>query len=147
MEKLDPNRQLQVWQRVAAGPQPQGGDLRPMLLNAAETVAVYRHLLGQMQGKPRQQIKQLLQMAQNTLHCLRGIQSMSGYPAGNLRTPPVPKELPRRLLEKSFHRAGRQIAEYTARTLDPEFGTVWQGLADREREAVMLLAQMIGEMA
>ena len=146
MEKLDPNRELQVWQLVAAGPKPEGGDIRPLLLAAAESAAVYRHLMGLLTGKSRERIKTLYRGAWRSLEALKGIQLMSGHPAGNLRTPPIPRELPRRLLEKSFHRALGQMTEYTARTLDPEFGVIWQGLADRERETVMILAELIGGM-
>lgn len=145
MEKLDLNRELQVWQRVSAGLRPEAEDIRPLLLNGMESVAVFRHLMGVLQGKPRQQGKALVRMAQGTLDCLKGIQIMSGHSAGNLRIPPVPKELPVRLLEKSYHRARRQAAEYTARTADPEWGILWQCLADRERESALLMAQMIGQ--
>ena len=38
------------------------------------------------------------------------------------------------------------MTEYTARTLDPDYAVVYQGLADREREAAMILAELIGNM-
>ena len=78
------------------------------------------------------------------VNVLKGIQTMSGQPAGNLRPQPVPKEPVRRLLEKSFYRCGRLMTEYTARALDPDYAVVYQGLADRERETAMILAELIG---
>jgi len=139
-------RERLVWQRVWNGPQPETRDIRPLLLTAAESVAVYSHLVQVLAGRQREAMTRLRDMARRSVNALKGIQSMSGHPAGNLRTPPVPKELPRQLLEKSFHRVQRQMTEFTARTLDPEFGVVYQGLTDREREAAMVLAELIGGM-
>lgn len=146
MEKFDPNRELQVWQRVAQGPTPGSGDIRPLLLSAWESAAVFRHLLPLLTGRQRDRMKALQALAQQSVEALKGIQTLSGNPAGKLQPPPIPKEPARRLLEKSYHRSLRLMTEYTARGLDPEYGTVYQGLADREREVGMLLAELIGGM-
>ena len=146
LEKFDPNRELQVWQRVTGGLMPGDSDIRPLLLMAWESAAVYRHLLGLLSGKQRERMKKLQEQAVRSVDSLKGIQAMSGQPAGNLRPQPIPKESARRLLEKSFHRSGRLMTEYTARTLDPEYGVVYQNLADRERKAGLVLAELIGNM-
>ena len=138
-------RENPVWQRVWNGQRPESGDIRPLLLTAAESLAVYGRLVQTLQGRQRETAAELRDMARRSLDALKGIQSLSGHPAGKLRTPPVPKEPPRRLLEKSYHRALRQMTEYTARSLDPEFGVVYQSLGDRERSAAVLLAQLLGE--
>lgn len=140
-------QEQQVWQRVMCGRGPEGGgDIRPLLLAAAEGAAVYRHLAGLLTGKQRQRMQKLADTARKTVEALKGIQILSGYPVGKLRTLPVPGDTPRRLLEKCYHRAVRQMAEYTARSMDPEQGIVWQRLADREREAAVILAELIGSM-
>lgn len=59
MEKFDPNRELQIWQRVAGGPQPENGNIRPLLLSAVENAAVLRHLTGLLTGKARERMKPL----------------------------------------------------------------------------------------
>jgi len=146
LEKFDPNRELQIWQRVTEGFRPGDSDIRPLLLMAWESASVYRHLLGLLSGKQRERMKNLQEQAMRSVDSLKGIQSMYGQSAGNLRAQPVPKESARRMLEKSFHRCGRLMTEYTARALDPEYGVVYQGLADREREAGMILAELIGSM-
>lgn len=146
LKKLDPNQELQVWQRVMGGPQPGNEDIRPLLLTAWESAAVYRHLTGLLPGKQRERVRMLQEKAMGAVEALKGIQAMSAHPAGKLQPPPIPKEPARRLLEKSFHRSRWLMTEYTARTPEPEFGVVYQGLADREREAGLVLAQLIGSM-
>lgn len=137
-------QEQKIWQRVAGGMRQENSDIRPLLLAAAEGVAAYRQLSGLLTGRSRERMRGLLATAQRSLEALKGIQTMSGHPAGALRTVPVPKESPRRLLERSFHRSLRQMTEYTARALDPEYGVVYQMLADREREAAAVLAELIG---
>ena len=102
MEKFDPNRELQVWQRVKEGFQAGDSDIRPLLLMAWESASVYRQLLGLLSGKQREKMKKLQEQAMGSVNVLKGIQTMSGQPAGNLRPQPVTKEPVRRLLEKSF---------------------------------------------
>jgi len=135
-----------VWQRVRNTQMPEGGDIRPLLLMAAESFAVYSHLAQVLTGRQQEAAARLRDLSRRSLQALKGVQILSGYFAGNLRTPPVPKELPRRLLEKSYHRALRQMTEYTARSLEPEFGVVYQGLGDRERKMALLTAELLGGM-
>lgn len=139
-------QERKVWQRVTAGPQPGNADIRPLLLSAWESAAVFRHLTGLLTGKQRERIRELQEDARRSVDALKGIQTMSGNPAGKLQPPPIPKEPVRRLLEKSFYRSLRLMTEYTARALDPEYGVVYQALADREREAAMILAELVGGM-
>lgn len=144
MEKLDPNKELQVWQRVMEGPSPVQQDIRPLLLSAWESAAVYRHLLPALTGKQRVRMKVLHDRALQSVDMLKGIQSMSGNPVGKLQHPPIPKEPVRRLLEKSFYRSRNLIIEYTARSPEAEYGMVYQALADQERQTAAALSALIG---
>ena len=146
LEKQPQDREMEVWQRVNSCRFFEGGDIRSLLLAAEESVAVYAHLSRALTGKQREIMVRLQETARRSLHVLRGIQSMSGYSMGDLRPAPVEKERPRQMLEKSYLRALRQMTEYTARSLDSEYGVVYQGLADREREAAMALTELIGSL-
>ena len=144
LDKTGQNRETEVWQRVNGCCPPEGGDIRPLLLAAAETLGAYRQLAQLLTGGKRERMKGLLAVSRRSLEGLRGIQRMSGYPAEKLRTAAIPGESARRLLERSYHRALRQMTEYTARMLDPDYGTVFRTLADRERDAAVVLAELIG---
>lgn len=147
LEHIDPNTEAQVWQRVMGG--PEGGitdsDLRPLLLAAGESAGIFRYLSGRLTGENRQRAKILHDRAVDTLACLRGIQTMTGG-GGKVAAQPVPKEPLRRTLEKSYRRCIRAMTEYTARSLDPEFGVVFQKLAERERENCALILRILGEI-
>lgn len=144
MEKFDPNRELQVWQRVSGGCEPVGQDLRPLLLMAWESAAVYRHLLPMLTGKQRVRMKDLHERALQSVDMLKGIQRMSGSPEGKLSDLPIPREPARRLLEKSFYRSRNLVLEYTARSLETEYAMVYQTLAERERQTAAAISALIG---
>ena len=140
MEKFDPSRELQVWQRVGEGPRRSGEDIRPLLLLAWEQASVLRQL-----NPARQRMRSVSEEARRSVEALKGIAVMSGQTVSPLQPVPIPKEPARRQLEKCFHRSNRLMTEYTARSLDPEFGVVFQQLADRERKTAAVLAELVGE--
>lgn len=147
MERIDPNMEAEVWQRVMGQrEQPVREDIRPLLLSAMEAVSAYRHLSGMLTGKGKERMKGLHQGAMASVSCLKGIQAMSGGGSGKLTAMPIPKEPVRKTLEKSYHRTRHLMAEYTGRSLDPEFGVLYQRMADREREHGVVLAEILGEL-
>lgn len=144
LEKLDPNLETQVWRRIAGQPQPDRRELWPLLLAAWEQAVTFRHLTELLSGKNRERMKALTERALRSVNALKGIMALSGQPVEGLRPQPIPKESARRLLEQSFRRCGQLLTEYAARAIDPAFGTVYQGLADRERENCIEIIQLVG---
>ena len=99
-----------------------------MELEAMEAAAVYRKLAGQFSGRGREQLRHLHDMQMEILACL-------------------PEEPAAKALEKRYHCARRAVTEYTVRTVDGDFGIVFQHLADLSREECVLLARLLGEQA
>ena len=142
---METNRETQVWQRVGAPPNsgqsPQ--ELRILLQNAGERVSLFRSLSGQT-SRSREQIKQLQELELGNIACLKGILAFSGQdskiPVRNL--PPAPA---RQSLIRGYYLAKKAAAEYTARSVDPEFGIVYQQMAGREAIICALVTQLLGE--
>ena len=78
---------------------------------------------------------------------LRGIGRLSGGGGGKTAQIAVPEEPAVKALERRYHCARRAVTEYTARTVDGDFGVVFQHLADLSREECVLLARLLGEQA
>lgn len=135
----------QVWQRVLGQPEPPRGSLRPMELEAMEAAAVYRKLAGQSSGKRREQLRHLHDMQMELLACLRGIGRLSGCASGKTAQIAAPEEPAAKALEARYHCARRAVTEYTARTVDGDFGVVFQHLADLSWEECVLLTRLLGE--
>lgn len=142
---METNRETQVWQRVGAPPNsgqsPQ--ELRILLQNAGERGSLFRSLSGQT-SRSREQIKQLQELELGNIACLKGMLAFSGQdtkiPVRNL--PPAPA---RQSLIRGYYLAKKAAAEYTARSVDPEFGIVYQQMAGREAIICALVTQLLGE--
>ena len=143
--ELDRNRETQVWQRVGAAPMPGQSlqELRILLQNAAERATLFRGLTAQT-SKGREQIRQLRELEQDNIACLKGMLVFSGneagFPARNLPSSPL-----RQSLVRGFYLAKKAVTEYTARSVDPEFGMVYQEMAAREARICCLITQLLGE--
>ena len=95
----------------------------------------------------QRQLRHLHDMQMEILACLRGIGRLSGGGGGKTAQIAVPEEPAAKALEKRYHCARRAVTEYTARTVDGDFGIVFQHLADLSREECVLLARLLGEQA
>ena len=140
-------QQRQIWQRVSSPMEPTEEDIRPLILEAARSLGVYRHLAAGSSGGQREQIQGLQRLARQTLDALRGIQTMSGHSAGDLHVPSVFGRNPRRILEGEYFSCLVRIREYLSRSGDPRYGGVYRRLAEREEEMALILAQLVGNNA
>ena len=78
---------------------------------------------------------------------VRVVRRLSGGGGGKTAQIAVPEEPAAKALEKRYHCARRAVTEYTVRTVDGDFGIVFQHLADLSREECVLLARLLGEQA
>lgn len=146
MENIDQSTEQQVWQRVFAKPQTQFGreDLRMLMLSAMETASAYRLLAGTLTGKAKERVKRLWEGEQANIACLRGMQLLSGGTEEAPKMLNAPNEPVKKILEKSYHRTRRAMMEYTARLADPEFGAVFQTMANRAQAHCASIAELMG---
>ncbi len=149
MEKVDKQMERRVWQRVQSRqempPQPRQESLKPWILVAQETTAVLRALQLQLIGKQWDGLRQLERDSSRMVHTLRGISAMEGQIV-RLSPIPTPKEMPRRALEKCFHRTRRLREELERRCGDGEYSPVFRVLADQCAQLCTALAEMIGRL-
>ena len=149
MDKVDKQMERRVWQRVQSrqevAPPPRQESLKPWILVAQENTAVLRALQLQLIGKQWDGLRQLERDSARIVHTLRGISAMQ-WQVVHLNPVPTPKEIPRRALEKSFHRTRRLREEMERRGTDGEYGHVFRILADKCAELGTVLAEMIGRL-
>ena len=144
MDESSKGLEQRVWQRVLSRQEAPRGDLRALELEALEAAAVYRHLLGSFQGKQQALIRQLYEGQQRAAACLRGLMRLSVSGLGKpVRLSPS-GESAGKALEKRYHSARHAMEAYMAWSVDGEFGTVFQRLAEERREECVLLAQILG---
>ena len=137
--------QAQVWERVFArnGEQPRD-DLRELLAAATELAGVYRHLAGTLTGKPRERVRQLYEEELANIACLKGLGILAGRREEVLKIWAPSREPGKKLLEKCYHRSRRCMVNYMGYSAEPEFGVVFQKLAEREGQHCALIAELLG---
>ena len=150
MEKVDKQLEKRVWQRVQsrqepAAPLPRQEKLKPWVLVAQENTAVLRALQLQLIGKQWEGLRRLEQDSARMVYTLRGLGMLLDE---NIRLSPVPtpKEVPRRALEKCFHRTRRLRDEMEKRSGDGEYGPVYQSLMRKCDDLCAAIAEMIGRL-
>lgn len=143
MEPMDKSRE--VWQRVL-NPQPAvpRDGLRGLRRESAMLAGAYRQLMAALTGKAGEKVTQLYREEAAVSACLRGLEALRGEDSGKLMYPKTGKEPTLGLLRSCYHRTRNCMAEYTARTVDPETGAVFRELADRAQRQCALLAELMG---
>lgn len=146
MDSVDKQQEKAVWQRVCPGtPNPPGLDLRTLELAAQESGNAYRRLWSMSAGKPRQILGQLLEENRRETAMLRGLQTLAHGSFSKPKNPGSPKGTPSEILCRCYHCTRQSLAEYTARTLDPELGCVFQELSCLAQNQCARIAQCLGE--
>ena len=143
MERMDKSRE--VWQRVLQSqPAVPRDGLRGLRRESSALSAAYRQLMSSLTGKAGEKAGQLYREEAVISGCLRGLEVLRGEDAGKLKYPQPAKEPTLRLLRSCYHRTRNCMAEYTARTVDPETGAVFRELAERAQRQCALIAELMG---
>ena len=140
----DWDKSREVWQRVT-NPQPpvMKEGLRALRRESWALCGAYRFLMATLKGKAVELAGQLYREETETANILRGLEVLRGEDGGRMTNGSV-KEPPLRLLRSCYHRTRTAMAEYTARTVDPETGGVFRELADKAQRQCALLAELMG---
>ena len=143
MGNLDMSRERQGWQRVTAQKNQSWELLRPWLLAALEAGAEYRRLAQSANGWRREMLLTLGEGEADSTACLRAMMLSAGLrppqAAPALRQLPLARALPLRLL-----RCREAYRNYAGMTPDPEYGPVFQRMADRQGAQLERLLLLLG---
>lgn len=148
MGNVDQGKERQVWQRVLAGKEAQGGreDMRMLVLSSQEAASAYRHISSQLTGTGRELARRLQEEELTTAAILRGIERLSGGTGARPKPTPAIQGPADKVLARCYHRARRMAAEYTARSMEVEFAAVFRILAQREERHCLHIAQLLGNL-
>ena len=131
MGNPDVSRERQVWQRVTAQKNQGRELLRPWLLAAMEASAEYRRLAQSASGWRRELLLALGEGEGDNAACLRAMMRQA-----SLRPPqavPAAGRMPlARALPLGLQRCREAYRNYAGMTPDPEYGPVFQRMADRQ---------------
>lgn len=145
MNKIDPEKAQQVWQRVqstATPPREQG--LLELIAQEWANATTYLQLSRRVQEKSRASLRKMYQQSQSHTACLKGIYTLitGNHPAVKA-APPTPDD-PEKLLRRCYGQEMQCLAKYEARISDPEYGQVFARLAEQKREHCKSVLEILG---
>ena len=146
MEKYDPQMAGRVWQRVQqrAPEQPDTAPLLALITQVWENAAACMALAKVSQGKEASIFRKIFEQEQATARTLRGIYILQ---TGTVPVQPAVKhatEITAARLRRCCSHAMTTAYALDQRCADPEYGPVYQLLAQRQRENWLLLLEIIG---
>lgn len=143
MGNMDVSRERQVWQRVTAQNHQSRELLRPWLLAAMEASGEFRRLAQSASGWRRELLLSLGEGEADSAACLRAMMLLASLcppqaapESGRL---PLLRALPLRLT-----RCREAYRNYAGMTPDPEYGPVFQRMADRQAVQMEGLLLLLG---
>ena len=142
---MEENAEAKVWQRVMSQPrQAPLGDPAAMHRESAALAGVYRWAAERLTGRKKLLARQLLEAERSIGASLRGIGRLSGQSVEKVSVWEPGNKGGKGLLEGCYQRERHCQAEYTARSLDPQFGDVYRLLAEQAGKQCALLTQLLG---
>ena len=148
METYDKAKAARVWQRVQGETvaNPMQG-LQGLIAEEWADAAMYLALSRRVQGNHSMILTKMSQQEQSHMACLKGIFTLQGTGRPEIPAPqPIEKASITMLLRRCYGREMRCLAQYEARSSDPEYGPVFTRLAAKEREHCMAVLELIGRM-
>lgn len=152
MESYDAKKAARVWQRVQATqqpqqpPQPDMAGLPGLIAEEMQDAALYLQLSKRMGQKEAQILRRLAEEERSHAACLKGIYTLITGEQIAPRVAPSPNDSSERILRRCYGREMRCLAQYEARTADPEYGPVFARLAAQEREHCMAVLELLGRL-
>lgn len=147
MERIDPAKAAAVWQRVHITGQPRQ-DVQSLLTLIQDEVTdgiIYLQLSRQLTSH-QALLRQMFQQEQSHAACLKGIYTLITGQRPVLHSPKLTPEAPEASLRRCYGREMHCLAQYEARSSDPEYGMVFSQLARQEQEHCRYLLELLGSL-
>ena len=148
MQTYDPEKAARVWKRVQgqSSTEPDIQQLPEMIGNELGDGAIYLALSRRLQGRDSVVLRQMFQQEQDHAACLKGLYTLLTGGRATVHTPPVPQEPTQSLLRLCYGREMHSLAKYEAWATHPEYGKIFAGLAEQEREHCCRLLELLGRI-
>lgn len=146
MEKIDPVKEAQVWQRVQAQQADPREGLQELIAREWELAGACLQLSRRLTGRQGMLLRQLYEKEQGHVACLKGIYTLITGQRPNVRGFAAAVGFPEAELRRCYGKQMQNLAEYERRSGHPEYGHIFGNLAMQEREHCHLLLEILGSL-
>ena len=152
-EQIDREMAKRVWDRVQSGPGEHRivplhhtDGLQSLIVEEWQQAQSYEQLSRKLTGGARTAIWELQREKKAQIACLKGICTMCTGKAPQIKAVQPPAAPAPQLLRQCYGRQLRCIARYQGAVNDPEYGHVYQGMAQQDRRHCQELLRLLGEL-
>ena len=147
MEQFDSEKARRVWSRVQAGALPESPhcDVQALAVREAAENGAYIRLSQSVYGRDRALLRKIAMEDKAHWEILRGILRMTAETKPKPAPPAADSGSVGRRLRLCYGRKMQMVAEYEKRVSDPQFGRIFQKLAEQEAAHCQALLTMIGK--
>ena len=148
MNGYDPKMAARVWQRVQKAPDtaPDAAQLMSLIAQEWTDAATYLALSRRTQGRPSALLHRLYEEEQAHMACLKGIYTLLTGSRPTTHSVQPTNEPIGLVLRRCYGREMQCLAQYEARSADPEYGPIFARLAAQEREHCRLVLEILGSL-
>ena len=148
METFDSAKAARVWQRVRgeAEETPRHQGLMRLIAEEWTDAAICTALSRRFQGKQAQLLRRMSEEEQAHAACLKGIYTLLTGERPTVKAVPLSQESTEAILRRCYGTQMRRLAEYEARSEDPEYGKVYEKLADQEQSHCHQILALLGSL-
>ena len=149
--EYDARKEARVWQRVQnekaeTNPLPQGDPLPALIMEQMQLTAMYLQLSRLLQGKDGAVFVRLAREARAQAVCVKGILVLISGQAPQITGAPAQITTVDAALRSCYGKELRLMKAYENRRTEPEYGPVYERLAERGREHCCALLELIGKL-
>ena len=146
MDHYDSQMAARVWQRVQGSNSAENpaAELLVYLQEELTDLSRYRQLYNTLSSTSKPGLQQLIQLTQQCISILRGIYILLTDTIPEVKSFPLPKELPASALRRSYSGALRRGTRYDQWSSHSEYGCAFGEMAVLSQRRGCLLLQLIG---
>ena len=144
MNKIDPEKASQVWQRVQGQTLDPKEGLQELISREWEVASACLQLSRRLSGRESMLLRQLYEKEQGHVASLKGIYILISGQRPHVRGVTAAVGFPEVELRRCYGKQMQNLAEYERRSTHPEYGYAFQILARQEREHCHLLLEILG---
>jgi hypothetical protein len=149
MKELDAQKEVRVWQRVKNDPRAVSAprvceNLQTLIMEQMQVAAAYLQLSHRTVGVEATTLMRLARQSRAQTACLKGLNILIMEKGTEAQIIPVQKGTVEALLRWCYGQELRLMKSYENHRMDPEYGPVFERMAQRSREHCCLVLELMG---
>ena len=158
MAQFHPEQVRRIWQRVQSGPAYEEGGMLPAKIDSNPNIyplvsreiygkVMLLQLVGRFSGRNGAVLRKMAKQEHSHAAILRGMCALKEEQVPTVPIPKQPALSTPALLRRCYSQVLQNLREYENRTDDPQFGDIFQKMAEQEKAHCRVLLALMGSFS